>query len=108
MKSGIITAVLLLSIVPAALHAQSPAKRTMHERLMPEGAALTLTAPVAEAPAATRTPKPVAVEHGTSIAYMIVGGALFAGGLIAGGDAGTVLILAGAGVGAYGLYLYFR
>jgi hypothetical protein len=39
---------------------------------------------------------------------MFVGGALFVAGLLAGGDAGTLLVVAGAGIGAYGLYLYLR
>jgi len=39
--------------------------------------------------------------------YMIAGGALFVGGLIAGGTAGTVLMIGGGVVGAYGLILYF-
>jgi hypothetical protein len=37
---------------------------------------------------------------------MIVGGAALVAGLIVGDDAGTVLILAGAGIGGYGLYLH--
>lgn len=39
---------------------------------------------------------------------MIVGGASLLAGIIVGGDAGVVLILAGIGVGAYGLILYTR
>ena len=37
---------------------------------------------------------------------MIVGGAAIVAGILVGGDGGTVLILGGVGVGAYGLYLY--
>jgi hypothetical protein len=36
---------------------------------------------------------------------VIVGAALFVAGLIADGDAGTIMLLAGAGIGGYGLYL---
>jgi hypothetical protein len=39
---------------------------------------------------------------------MIVGGAAFLTGVLVGDDAGTVMMLAGAGVGLYGLYLYLR
>ena len=39
---------------------------------------------------------------------MIVGGALIVTGLIVGDDASTILYLAGAGIGAYGLYLYLQ
>lgn len=39
---------------------------------------------------------------------MIVGGAALVSGIIVGDDAGTVLILAGAGIGGYGLYLFLQ
>lgn len=39
---------------------------------------------------------------------MIVGGALIVTGLIVGDDAATILYLAGAGIGGYGLYLYLQ
>ena len=39
---------------------------------------------------------------------MIIGGAGIVAGILAGGSGGTVLILAGVGVGAYGVYLYTR
>jgi hypothetical protein len=38
--------------------------------------------------------------------YMIVGGAAFIVGAIVGHTAGTIVMLGGAGVGIYGLYLY--
>ena len=38
--------------------------------------------------------------------YMIVGGAAFIVGAIIGHEAGTIVMLGGAGVGIYGLYLY--
>jgi hypothetical protein len=37
---------------------------------------------------------------------MIVGGAALVAGLVVGDDAGSILILAGAGIGGYGLYLH--
>jgi hypothetical protein len=46
-----------------------------------------------------------AAVSGRGTALAIVGGALFVGGLVAGGDAGTAMIVVGAGLGAYGLYL---
>jgi hypothetical protein len=39
---------------------------------------------------------------------MIVGGAALVAGLVVGDDAGTVLVLAGVGIGGYGLYLYLQ
>lgn len=47
-----------------------------------------------------------ASRRSQSKVLMIVGGAAVAVGLIAGNDAGTVLIVAGSGFGLYGLYLY--
>jgi hypothetical protein len=55
-----------------------------------------------DAMAAARRP------FGLSQTLMIVGGAAFVAGAIIGDDAGTVLMVAGAGVGLYGLYLYLR
>ena len=46
--------------------------------------------------------------RGESIALMIAGGALFAAGIITGDGAGAALMLGGALVGAYGLYLHYR
>jgi hypothetical protein len=44
---------------------------------------------------------------GQSVALMVAGGALFVAGVIAGGDVGGLLMLGGAVVGAYGVYLHF-
>jgi hypothetical protein len=41
------------------------------------------------------------------IPFMIAGGILFIAGAIAGDDVGTILMLGGAGVGAYGAFIYF-
>ena len=38
--------------------------------------------------------------------YMIVGGAAFIVGAVVGHEVGTIVMLGGAGVGIYGLYLY--
>jgi hypothetical protein len=52
----------------------------------------------------------VAVQgsRGTGKLYMIVGGAAFLAGAIIGDDAGTIIMIGGAGVGIYGLYLYLQ
>lgn len=39
---------------------------------------------------------------------MIVGGAIFLAGAIIGKDAGTIIMISGAAVGIYGLYLYLQ
>jgi hypothetical protein len=41
-----------------------------------------------------------------SVALMIVGGAALVVGAVIGGDPGTLVMLGGAGVGLYGLYLF--
>jgi hypothetical protein len=46
--------------------------------------------------------------RGESVALMVAGGAVFVAGAIIGGDAGTLLMVGGAVVGGYGLYLHFR
>lgn len=58
----------------------------------------------------TEAPAPPAVlaPSSQSRALMIAGAALFVAGILTNGDAGAVLMLAGAGVGAYGVYLHFR
>lgn len=45
-------------------------------------------------------------HHGQAAALMIVGGIAVVLGLVAGGGAGPVLVLGGAALGLYGLYLY--
>ena len=50
-----------------------------------------------------------APRHGDQpTALMIVGGAAFLAGAIIGGDAGTIIMVGGAAVGLYGLYLYLQ
>ena len=128
MKVGAYAVAVLLALSPAVALAQSagnasepsapaatpavastPAAPRMREQLMPTPAAAAITAPAVTQQASHETVvQPTKVSHRGGTAYMIAGAALFAGGLIAGGGAGTVLILAGAGIGAYGLYLHFN
>ena len=80
-----------------------PTPRTIAERIAPPASAAVLFAPAEtaeplELPAMRRV-------SGRGTALAIVGGALFSGGLVAGGDAGAIMVIAGAGIGAYGLYL---
>lgn len=44
----------------------------------------------------------------SSTALMIVGGAAFLAGAVIGGDAGTVIMIGGAAIGLYGLYIYLN
>jgi hypothetical protein len=112
MRTGrFLFALLAIVFVPSIMQAQSTSQPTsqLRDRLMPtNAAALVVTAPISlDHTTKLNTPN-AAAYRSAGTAYMIVGAALFAGGLIAGGDAGTVMILAGAGFGAYGLYLHFR
>jgi hypothetical protein len=43
-----------------------------------------------------------------STALMIVGGAAFVAGALIDGDAGTLIMVGGAAIGLYGLYLYLQ
>lgn len=57
----------------------------------------------------THAPVTVAATRAAnSTALMIVGGAAFLAGAIIEGDAGTVIMVGGAAVGLYGLYLYLQ
>ena len=63
--------------------------------------------------AATETVLPGTVRQqggsfGRAETLMIVGGAAFVAGLIIGDDAGTIVMVSGAAIGLYGLYLYLQ
>jgi hypothetical protein len=58
---------------------------------------------------ATRQVPTLRVQRVTrSETLMIVGGAIFLAGAIIGDDAGTIIMIGGAAVGIYGLYLYLQ
>lgn len=57
---------------------------------------------------ASKTPAQPGTPRGRSVGLMIAGAALFVAGVIVDGDAGTVLMVTGAAIGAYGIYLHFR
>jgi hypothetical protein len=116
-RNRIIWIALVLALAPAILNAQAPTiqKRdepasSMRDRLMPGVEAATLIAPVIDKTVKTEREviQPAAATNRAGTPYMIAGAALFVAGLIVEGDAGTFLAVAGAGIGAYGLYLAFR
>jgi hypothetical protein len=86
-------------------------KPTLQQRLMPEST-VTLFAPVSaettQSMEATAPQPTMMAAGGNGMALMIAGAALFVAGLLIEDDAGTVLAVAGAAVGAYGLYVYFQ
>lgn len=88
----------------APVAAQSVAPGVAERLALPPEAGPLLAAADATSPVMVNEVEAVqATGRGTALA--IVGGALFVGGLIAGGDAGTLMVIAGAGIGAYGLYI---
>ena len=77
---------------------------------MPESA-IQLLAPAQIDLAEKSEPQPTDLAmrpRGSGTGMIIAGGALFVAGLLIGGDAGTVVAVTGAALGAYGLYLYFQ
>ncbi len=109
---------LLLSAASAAYAqeaaVQSPkaddGRPTLQQRLVPEGTAQLLApAPADRVEKAEEQPAALAMRpRGAGTGLIIAGGALFIAGLLIGDDAGTVVAVAGAAIGAYGLYLYFQ
>ena len=108
---------LLLSAAPAAFAQEaapanaSAAQPSLQQRLMPDNAAALLAPAQAEIAEESREVAPASANmapSGTGTGLMIAGAALFVAGLIVGDDAGTLLAVTGAAIGAYGLYLYFR
>jgi hypothetical protein len=75
-------------------------------------ARLAATAPSAALDERDRREPPNAPRNGAGFgqpeALMIVGGAAFLAGAIIGGDPGTIVMIGGAGIGLYGLYLYLQ
>ena len=106
MKGRIIAFTFALFLLPAMAHAQSPT--SMRDRLMPTQAAVTLTSHAQPIVLKSNTIEPVMINRGGGMGYMLAGAALFVAGLVVDGDAGTIMVLAGAGIGAYGLYVHFR
>lgn len=76
----------------------------------PPGSAAAITR--VEMPADGLAPASPALEpaggNRRGIPFMAAGGALFLAGAIIGGGAGTIVMVAGAGIGAYGVFLYLR
>jgi hypothetical protein len=122
-----------LAVVAAFFVAVPLAAQRSDPRLSPQGPdAGTVAAPAADsatvslAPAAERasagvraptaqaapTPSPLLMPRrgpsSQNTALMIVGGAAFLAGAIIGGSGGTIIMIAGLGVGIYGLYQYLQ
>ena len=89
-------------VVMASVEAPAPAGPTLDDATVGIRHAAT---PAATAPT-NATP---AVRHGDqATALMIVGGAALLAGALINNQAGTVIMVGGAAVGLYGLYLYLQ
>ena len=69
-----------------------------------EAEALVATAPAIAPAALPQNPN----LRRRGVPQMIIGGVAIVGGALVGGDAGTIVSLAGLGYGIYGLYLYLN
>lgn len=119
MKRIIYTIAFVMAAAPGALRAQSvtvnqaaqvetTAPSSLRDQLMPASAGLMVTAPATAEVAADKAVNQPVMQRGRSgMPYMIAGGALLVAGLLIGGDAGTLVAVGGAVIGAYGLYLHF-
>lgn len=87
-----------------------PTAATVAERLRPTAASAILIpgVPVEVGDAAAIEPLLPFQRRSAGVPLMTAGAVLFVAGAIVGGDAGTVLMIGGAGIAAYGVYLYFR
>jgi len=65
------------------------------------------TADALRAPAAVPLVRERQVRNRRGVPLMVAGGILFVAGAIAGDDVGTIFMLGGAGVAAWGAYVYF-
>ena len=111
-RLGVLAGGALVLVMAASVSAQEPAQHepTLQDRLQPVTTRIELvprTQPVTRTDAPVKSvPQPMA-PSGKSVALMVAGGTLFVAGVIAGGDVGGVLMLGGAVVGSYGVYLHF-
>lgn len=115
-RRGTLVALTTLALaVPATARAEPTAPATRPDTTAP---ALVDAGPtVAAAAVAVRARVDVSTAEaaaqsraglGQSRALMLVGLATFIAGAVIGGDAGTIIMIGGAGIGLYGLYQYLQ
>lgn len=97
---------------PSFLGAESQAASTAAQRLRPSRGFVALLSVTGRddgsiEASSERLISAPQVRDQEGVPYMVAGGILFVAGAIAGGDGGMLLVLGGAGVGAYGAYVYF-
>jgi hypothetical protein len=96
---------------PAAAQAPAPspaAASAPTTSLAPTLAATHLDFSAAEHAPLTVTASAARMGPGDGRAAAIVGGAVVITGLVVGGDTGTLLVIGGAGLGLFGLYIWQR
>lgn len=111
-----LAALLATALIPAAAQAQAAAparSATLQPAALVSGVPTLQASRVALRPiaAADRAEAPSPMVQGSprrGKTLMIVGGAMFIAGAIIGDDAGTIVMLGGAGIGLYGLYLFVQ
>ena len=92
---------------PASASASMPVPGAAGPRLAARQVGVRTQAVMAATSLATPVPQP-AISRKRGVAQMVIGGVVLVGGAIVGGDAGTIVMLAGLGYGIYGLYLYLQ
>jgi len=97
-----------LALIPAASSAQQSAALTPKGPTI-QSAAVGFRVSEAKVDASTKaTVAPIARHQGQDVAFMIVGVGAMIAGAIAGGTAGTIIIIGGAGMALFGLYHYLE
>jgi hypothetical protein len=112
-SAALLTFILAISAMPARAQERGSEPRTQSAQSKPArhlapSASLLFAPMVLEKQETAREVAQPALSQRDGFGLMIAGGALFVAGVLVGGDAGTIMAVAGAGAGAYGMYLYFR
>ncbi|GAC1476976.1 MAG: hypothetical protein NVS1B4_18810 [Gemmatimonadaceae bacterium] len=109
-RYGVALALVLTALAPAA-RAQQPAHASSVGAMVPTTATASVAvhSQTASRAAAIGELAPPARRHTDSYTgLMIVGFAALLAGAIIGGSAGTIIMIGGAFVGLYGLYMYLQ
>lgn len=103
----LVATIILAAAAPQA-SAQAVAAEGPRLELARAGVAPQSLVAVQTAPGEELEPQKPAFMRRPGGPLMLIGGIALLGGAIIGGDAGTIVMLGGLGVGIYGVYLYSR
>jgi hypothetical protein len=98
------------ALLPVVDATPTPPIASPRERLSPWAGAAELFPPASAQAAEVSFAPPVLQARSRDrrgVPLMVAGGILFVAGAITGDDVGTILMLGGAGIGAWGAYIYF-